>query len=228
MSTITHTQLVAALVKPPAAIIDWLTPFTADIWHGATGVAGEGGELLEAILFRKNGEYDRVNIREELGDLYFYIEQLVQRTGIFIDWTNALCIANDQIISGDMALPNAAAVAVHSSQVLDTVKKAAIYNKALDTELLTNQLNTLAMAALTVGLQFGLSQQECLNANIGKLSKRYEGIRYSDKAAQDRADKQTGPDEVVPARKPFKGDADQRDDENISILSGQAERYRDS
>lgn len=88
MSTITHTQLVAALVKPPAAIIDWLTPFTADIWHGATGVAGEGGELLEAILFRKNGEYDRVNIREELGDLYFYIEQLVQRTGLFMHETS--------------------------------------------------------------------------------------------------------------------------------------------
>jgi hypothetical protein len=35
-----------------------------------------------------------------------------------------------------------------------------------------------------------ITQQETIDANIAKLSKRYEGLQYSDKSAQLRADKQ--------------------------------------
>jgi hypothetical protein len=37
-----------------------------------------------------------------------------------------------------------------------------------------------------------LSREETLAANIAKLSKRYEGLNYSDAAAQARADKEQG------------------------------------
>ena len=204
---ITHPQLVAALVKPPIDIIVSLKPFTADLWHGATGVSGEAGELLEAILFPPADGVDRVNLREELGDLYFYIEQLVQRTGIALDWDALDGIARSQEISGGMDIQYAAQISVHGSQVLDTVKKAAIYNKDLDTELLKNQLSALGLSMLTLGYMFGLPREECLNANILKLSKRYASLSYSDAAAQERADKQSG---EVPSRKPFKGEEDTR------------------
>lgn len=210
MTTITHPQLVAALVKPPHDIIVSLTAFTIDLWHGATGVSGEAGELLEAILFPPADGIDRVNLREELGDLYFYIEQIVQRAGIAIDFESADEIARNAVISSDTAVTHAASIAVHGSQVLDTIKKAAIYNKGLDTELLTNQLNALVASMLTIGYQFGLARDECLNSNILKLSKRYESLSYSDSAAQARADKQTGTEDIPPQRKPFKGEEDTR------------------
>lgn len=205
--SITHPELVTALVKPPQDIVSSLTAYTADLWHGATGVAGEGGELLEAILFPPEGGVNRVDVREELGDLYFYIEQLVQRTGVKINFEAAEAIAAEADMRAKMMLHYAAAIAVHSSQVLDTVKKAAIYNKDLDAELLTNQLSTLVAAMFCLSKMFDLPRDECLRANIRKLSQRYQSLSYSDKAAQERADKQTG---EAPARRPFKGEPDTR------------------
>lgn len=206
MTTITHPQLVAALVKPPQAILDTLTIYTVDLWHGATGVSGEAGELLEAILFPPKDGVDRINLREELGDLYFYVEQILQRTGIVIDYDAiAESVRNTQVgINPEVTW--AASIAVHGSQVLDTVKKAALYNKALDIELLTNQLNALVMAMQMLGAMHGLLREECLNSNIQKLSVRYGSLTYSDKQAQDRADKLQPPEGIIPARKPFPGE----------------------
>lgn len=206
MTTITHPQLVAKLVKPPQDILDTLNTFTVDLWHGATGVAGEAGELLEAILFPPQEGIDVVNLREELGDLFFYMEQIVQRTGIVLDWDTLQEQARNNIISPDAAIQHAASVAVHGSQVLDTIKKAALYNKTLDVELLTNQLSALAVSMLTLALMFGLSRAEALHSNILKLSKRYASLAYSDQQAQDRADKVQPAEGVIPARKPFKGE----------------------
>jgi NTP pyrophosphatase (non-canonical NTP hydrolase) len=74
----THQQLVASLVKDPTQIVATLTPEKADIWHAATGVATEAGELLDAAkkhcIYNKPIDYE--NVVEELGDLEFYMEAL--------------------------------------------------------------------------------------------------------------------------------------------------------
>lgn len=190
---ITHPQLVAALVKPPRAIIESLSDYTADIWHGATGVAGECGELLEgitAVLDKRVTIPDgRVNVCEELGDIYFYTEQLVQRTEIELDWDAIATFARNMQLNPDRMLDYAVQVAIHGSQVLDTVKKAAVYNKELDKALLTTQLTEMAKFAMTLGYMFGIERTEALRENIAKLKVRYDGLKYSDKAAHDRADK---------------------------------------
>lgn len=206
MTTITHPALVAALVKPPQDIIATLNTFTVDLWHGATGVSGEAGELLEALLFPPAEGFDRVNLREELGDIYFYMEQIVQRSGIVIDWDSVYLQARNAELTHDLIVHYGACVAVHASQVLDAVKKAALYNKALDLEVLTNSMNALAVGLVTLGYMFGIDQQEALQANISKLSKRYASLAYSDQQAQDRADKVQPQEGVIPARKPFKGE----------------------
>lgn len=77
---IQHAQMVSLLVKDGAIIKEELTPEEADLWHMATGVAGEAGELLDAIkkvvIYRK--PVDLTNIVEELGDLEFYMERIRQ------------------------------------------------------------------------------------------------------------------------------------------------------
>jgi len=114
---IKHEEMVATLVKDGDQIVAELTGNDAHLWHMATGVSGEAGELLDAVkknvIYRK--ELDRENVVEELGDLEFYMEGLRQATGI--------------------------------------------------------------------------TRQETLDGNIAKLGKRYKGLKYSDKSAQDRADK---------------------------------------
>lgn len=77
----THKQLVTNLVKPGKEIVRSLGADTADLWHGATGVCTEAGELLDAV--KKVVVYGRPvdvdNVIEELGDLRFYMEQVRQR-----------------------------------------------------------------------------------------------------------------------------------------------------
>jgi NTP pyrophosphatase (non-canonical NTP hydrolase) len=82
-----YAEMVAALVKPGADIVISLTAEKANQWHLATGVAGEAGELLDAV--KKSAIYnkplDLENVVEELGDLEFYMEGLRQSIGITRD-----------------------------------------------------------------------------------------------------------------------------------------------
>lgn len=79
-----HAELVLALAKPGSAIVDALTPGQAHCLHMAVGIAGEAGELLDAIkkytIYQK--PVDRANVVEELGDLEFYMQGLRFRLGI--------------------------------------------------------------------------------------------------------------------------------------------------
>lgn len=81
MPEITHPELVAALVKPPQHLMAEMTPDKMDCIHAVMGIAGEAGELLDAV--KKHTLYDkpldREHVIEELGDMEFYMEQLRQR-----------------------------------------------------------------------------------------------------------------------------------------------------
>jgi NTP pyrophosphatase (non-canonical NTP hydrolase) len=95
MSEIKFEDMVRALAKPGVEIKEQLTANDAHNLHMAVGVAGEAGELLDAIkkavIYRK--PLDRENVVEELGDLEFYMEGLRQGTGITRDETIAANIA---------------------------------------------------------------------------------------------------------------------------------------
>ena len=87
-----HEDMVAALAKPGAEIIADLTPQRAHLWHMASCIQGEAGELFDAIkkpcIYAK-GTFDRDNIVEELGDIEFYLEGLRQGLGIMREETIA-------------------------------------------------------------------------------------------------------------------------------------------
>lgn len=69
------------------------------------------------------------------------------------------------------------------------IKKSVIYRKPLDRDNVIEELGDLEfyMEGLRQGL--GITREETLAGNIAKLSKRYEGMSYSDNAAKTRADK---------------------------------------
>lgn len=73
-----YEDFVKALVKP--------LPLLDHMNHMALGVAGEAGELVDAV--KKHTIYgkplDRDNIIEELGDLAFYMQGLM--TALNLDW----------------------------------------------------------------------------------------------------------------------------------------------
>lgn len=76
-----------------------------------------------------------------------------------------------------------------AGELLDAIKKQVIYCKALDRENALEELGDLEfyMEGMRQGL--GFTREQCLEANIAKLGKRYEGMKYTDGAAHKRADK---------------------------------------
>jgi NTP pyrophosphatase (non-canonical NTP hydrolase) len=79
-----YEEFVGGLCKPGADIKAELSPQQAHAWHMATGVAGEAGELLDAIkkwcVYQK--KLDTANVLEELGDLEFFMAGMRMCLGI--------------------------------------------------------------------------------------------------------------------------------------------------
>ena len=71
-----HAGIVQALSKDGGEIIKSLTPQAAHLWHMASALCGEAGELFDAIkksvIYEK--DLDVENVVEELGDMEFYME----------------------------------------------------------------------------------------------------------------------------------------------------------
>lgn len=84
MSQITHPELVAALAKPGSAILTSLTPEKCHIWHMASCLPAEAGELFDAckkhVIYE--GQINRANVVEEMGDLEFFLEGLRVALGV--------------------------------------------------------------------------------------------------------------------------------------------------
>ena len=85
--TESYSEFVARLLQPGEAILANLTPKDANLLHLAVLLAGEAGELVDAIkkatIYRR--ELDMENVVEELGDLEFTLEGIRAALGISRD-----------------------------------------------------------------------------------------------------------------------------------------------
>jgi len=82
----------------------------------------------------------------------------------------------------------AVGVSGEAGELLDAVKKSVIYRKPLDLDNVVEELGDIEFYMEGIRQQLGITRCECLRRNINKLDKRY-GSRYSNTAAQVRADK---------------------------------------
>lgn len=82
-----YRDFVRNLSKPGSVIAEELTPDDCHRLHMAIGISGEAGELLDAVkkatIYRK--PLDIANIREECGDLLFYIVGILDSIGTDLD-----------------------------------------------------------------------------------------------------------------------------------------------
>ena len=95
-------------------------------------------------------------------------------------------------LTGDDAhlLHMAIGVSGEAGELLDAVKRVAIYRKEIDIENVIEELGDLEfyMEGLRQGLN--ITREETIKANKQKLSKRYSSLSYSDSQANARADKE--------------------------------------
>ena len=76
-----------------------------------------------------------------------------------------------------------------AGEVVDAIKKAAIYKKPLDRENIIEELGDLEFYMEGLRQAIGVTREEVIDQNVQKLGKRYSSGKYSDKQAQERADK---------------------------------------
>ncbi len=75
-----------------------------------------------------------------------------------------------------------------SGELLDAMKKRVVYRKELDRENVIEELGDLEFYLEGIRQGLGVTREQCIDANITKLSNRYASLKYSDDAAQQRAD----------------------------------------
>ena len=85
----------------------------------------------------------------------------------------------------------AVGVSGEAGELLDAVKKASVYKKPIDRKNVIEELGDLEFYMEGLRQELDITREETLQGNIAKLGKRYEGFKYSNEAAQERADKVT-------------------------------------
>jgi len=87
----------------------------------------------------------------------------------------------------------AVGISGEAGELLDAIKKMAIYDQELDIENVVEELGDLEFYMQGIRIKIDVSRKQILEYNIKKLSKRY-GTQYSNNAAKKRADKEVGND----------------------------------
>lgn len=81
-------------------------------------------------------------------------------------------------------------VSGEAGELLDAVKKETMYNKKPDIENIIEELGDLEFYMEALRQAYDITREQTIRANIAKLGVRYSSGTYSDKQAQERADKQ--------------------------------------
>jgi NTP pyrophosphatase (non-canonical NTP hydrolase) len=94
-----------------------------------------------------------------------------------------------QEAAAEMKKHAALLVAGEAGEVVDAVKKDAVYGKEIDLDNLIEELGDLRFGIQALMNLYDISEQTILQHNANKLAKRYAGLTYSNAAAIARADK---------------------------------------
>ena len=112
----------------------------------------------------------------------------------YADFVKGLCKPGTEIV-GSMT-PHAAhlihmtmGVSGEAGELLDAIKKHTMYNKPLDVENVIEEIGDVLFYLTGIANVLGFTLDDCAQVNAEKLSKRYSEGKYSDKQAQERADK---------------------------------------
>lgn len=153
--------------------------------HGAIGLASEIAEIVE---MSRNEEIDVVNLKEEMGDLFWYMgimidelqldpENLIRSSAI-----NAPSKPENQIrdLKEEMEV-----MAMCVGTAIDFLKKSVMYGKALNVLEIEGQLQELGFAIEAALNIYGMTSSQACERNIEKLKARY-GEKFTEAAALER------------------------------------------
>ncbi|MCG7628971.1 hypothetical protein MHM88_14260 [Epibacterium sp. MM17-32] len=141
--------------------------------HAAIGACTEVGELLLA------NEGDVTNVKEEMGDICWYVAIACSELGI---WFEDLLVLADEERAEDDPFK---ALLGGAGDALDVVKRALFYGVELDEAKFGRHFGTMLLALQIMARDEGWDLTELQEANIAKLSRRYPE-KFTTEAAVNR------------------------------------------
>lgn len=187
-----HLEVVRLLLKPSSDILDTMDSGKCNLMHLTFGIVGEIGELMEAMeTARRVGGIDLPNVKEEMGDLEFYLLGLRDHLCYFDE-------PSDEVLAKSFPEPfrfqNIEHIInrmmVSACQLMDYVKKSVAYNSGFKLDAALTSIDEIqhCLNALYANL-YMITRPSVLAENKEKLMKKRYPNGYSDEAAQARADK---------------------------------------
>lgn len=183
-----YEQLAKDLASDPQDIYQGLSHQAIDLWHGATGVSGEVGELLEALTAHvvDGEEIDLENVIEEIGDIKFYLALILNSIGSTEQDLNYRPQGGEN--SG--LLVGAIQACIKAAKLLDVIKKHSIHGHPLNKDLLLELVGGIRLHLSVILGLLNVTQEQVLAENNRKLAKRYPNGSYSKEDNLARADKE--------------------------------------
>ena len=199
---IDYAEMVKSLAKSGETIASEINGHEAHLLHMALGISGESAELLEAVRQKvvHHEEMDMINLLKEFGDMEFYLEGMRQGLGCTREHCiNSVCLSErkgldlDWVVKSKQIYFIIGDIVCDAGLMLDIIKRNVIYRKELDRSAAIRKIGDIEFHLSRAHENLGFSREDILDANIEKLSKRYEGLKYSDRGAVERADENDQP-----------------------------------
>ena len=146
-----------------------------DLLHCIMGLVTESGELEEAI---SKNELDVVNVKEEFGDLLWYLA--IGYTACGEDISNRL-----KKYTGDDLKLEISNCIIHACQLMDICKRAFFYGKgkdAVDNDQVLYLLDEILFSIIRGLSIFEVPIEQVMDRNIRKLYKRFKNKFSTDSA----------------------------------------------
>lgn len=127
----------------------------------------------------------------------------MSNTTTYQQFVNAIIKPGDEIIcqltpQQANLLHMAVGVSGEAGELLDAIKKHCVYQKQIDLNNVMEEAGDILFYLTGLLSELDMTIEECIEANMNKLSKRYPQGTYSNTAAIARADKMNEPCEVKP------------------------------
>ena len=153
-------------------------PHQQQVEHAMLGILSEIGEICDAV--KKHTVYgkdlDRINIMEEIGDTYWFINLMCHCYGLSFEGLSF------RPISGTLSLNEET---IGLAYDLSELSYIVCFPQNTIPEIVRSRLSSLSKRLCTLMQQLSLDLGEVLHRNINKLAARY-GDRYSDHCATVR------------------------------------------
>ena len=155
--------------------------------HAQLGFSSELSEIREAVL---KDEIDFVNLKEEFGDMYWYMGIAIDELGSNPEFI--MDAVKQDSVSG--LSPNNAKSALEDlvdnmdviiGRFSDLMKKSIMYGKPLSVTIMEGELIALDKNIALALSVCGFSPEEAREVNISKLRARY-GEKFTEAAALER------------------------------------------